>query len=189
MSTGQEQFLSAWRRTHAVEKGYVNNPNDQGGPTNHGITEAVARAHGFRGDMRDLSKDQASVIAKTQYWDILRLDDISALSPAIANEVFDTGFLCGQGTAAKFLQKSLNLFNRSNRGEKRDYDEVSEDGVIGPMTVHALRKYISLRGTDGVTVMLRSLNAQQGVYLMELCRRREKDEEFAFGWYLHRIAI
>jgi len=183
-------FLNAWRATGRSEGGYVDNPNDSGGITNHGITQRVARANGFRGDMRDLTKDQASVIAKTQYWDILKLDDIGAGSAAIANEMFDTGFLCGVGNAGLFLQKALNLFNRSNRGEQRDYDEVKEDGVIGMSTLYAYRQYLAKRGEQsGVVVLLRCLNVQQGAYLMELGRRREKDEEFEFGWFLNRVVI
>ncbi len=46
------------------EGGYVNNPADRGGVTKYGITEAVARANGFKGNMRDLPLDVAKAIYK-----------------------------------------------------------------------------------------------------------------------------
>ena len=41
------------------EGGYSNHPADKGGATRWGVTEAVARAHGFRGDMRAFPRAEA----------------------------------------------------------------------------------------------------------------------------------
>lgn len=183
-----EQFAAAWAKTGLAEGGYVNNVNDRGGATNHGITEAVARAHGYAGDMKDLPVATALVIAKTQYWDVLGLDDVAAVSQAVAAEIFDTGFLCGTSVAGLFFQKALNLFNRSHKTPP-DYAEVAEDGHAGKLTAYAFAQYMKARPKDGELVMLRCLNAQQGDYLLNLGRRVVADEDFEFGWFLNRVAI
>ena len=77
------------------EGGYVNNPNDRGGATNFGITEAVARVNGWKGPMRDLPLDLAKQIYKQQYWINPRFDQVNTLSPLIAEELLDTGVNCG----------------------------------------------------------------------------------------------
>ncbi len=46
----------------AREGGFVDHPNDRGGPTCWGITEQVARAHGYRGDIRELPRSTAEAI-------------------------------------------------------------------------------------------------------------------------------
>ena len=178
-------FLTAWAKTGRDEGGYVNNPADSGGETNHGITIAVARAHGWAGLMRDLPQERAREIAKDQYWDCMRLDDVAPLSAPIAAEIFDTGFLCGQATAVRFLQRVLNVGNR----RQRDYPDILADGLMGRMSVAALRALLTIRGRDGEIVILRALNSLQGGYLTELAERREKDEEFWFGWLLNRVRI
>jgi len=183
-----KSFKEAWALTHQLEKGYSNNPSDSGGETNHGITIAVARKNGYTESMKDLPLDVAESIAKKEYWDVLRLDDIAVLSERVALELFDTGFNCGPLAAAMFLQRGLNCFNRSNR-IPADYPEVTEDGKLGPLCVISLAAYFQKRGKDGELVMLRYLNAAQGMYYDTLRKARIKDEEFTFGWFLNRVTI
>lgn len=178
-------FAEAWAKTGAAEGGYVNNPDDRGGETNHGITVAVARAHGYAGAMQDLPLDAATDIAKAQYWDVMSLDDVAAVSDSVASELFDTGFMSGSSTASIFFQKGLNLFNQGGTL----YADVAEDGHAGKVTAYAFAQYIAKRGAQGELVMLRCLNAQQGAFLMSIGRSTPQDESFEFGWFLNRVAI
>ena len=51
----------------ALEGGYTNNPHDRGGETHWGITEATARANGYNGEMKALTRDEAYAILEA-YW-------------------------------------------------------------------------------------------------------------------------
>ena len=178
-------FDKAWKKTGLAEGGYVDDPDDSGGATNWGITERVARKWGYTGHMRNLPKSSATQIAKSEYWDVMSLDGISALSKGIALEMFDTGFNAGTGRASKFLQRSLNVFNRKGK----DYNDIVVDGAVGPKSVATLKSFLDKRGKEGEVVMLRALNALQGEFYVELAERREKDESFIFGWFSHRVEI
>jgi lysozyme family protein len=180
-----DAFLNAWLKTGREEGGYVFNPFDSGGETNHGITARIARAHGYIGSMRALPVDKARQIAKEQYWDIMRLDEVAALSVPIAEEMFDTGINAGQDTVVKFLQRCLNV---ANRGATL-YPDMKVDGLMGRVTINSLRLFLDLRGENGEIVMLRALNGLQAAYYTELAERREKDETFWFGWLLNRVRV
>jgi lysozyme family protein len=178
-------FDAAWDATGRSEGGYVFDPSDSGGETNHGITRAVARRHGYTGRMVDLPPATARAIAKTEFWDGIGGDRLAGLSERLALEIFDTGINCGPGTAVRFLQRSLNALNRL----ERDYADIAADGRIGPVTLYALREYLKLRGEQGVEVLLRALNALQGAYYITLVEAREKDERFLFGWLANRVTL
>jgi len=167
----------------AVEGGYVNDPNDSGGETNYGITKAVARKFGYEGDMKNLIREMAYHIYSVRYWDALSLDDIERIAPKIAEEMADTGVNMGVGRAATFLQVALNAFN--NKGAY--YADIMEDGDIGPGTMRALKSFVAKRGEKGQEVLRDALNCQQGAFYIDLTRRRQKDEAFVYGWFLHRI--
>ena len=168
------------------EKGYVNDPDDLGGATKYGITEATARKYGYTGRMEDLPRELAFEIYANRYWHNLGLDEIEAHSPAIAAEVADTGVNMGPGKAAEFLQQALNAFN--DRG--RYYPDLDVDGDIGGKTLNAFRQYMTKRRGSGdpEAVMLAALNALQGARYIELGEIRQANEKFAFGWFLHRVA-
>ena len=73
------------------EGGYVNHPADKGGPTCFGITEAVARAHGYAGPMRHLPRPEAVAIYKRLYWLRPGFQRIASRSARVAAELFDAG--------------------------------------------------------------------------------------------------
>jgi len=178
-------FDQAFRKTIGHEGDFSDDPSDSGGATRFGITEAVARANGYAGPMYLLSYDLARQIAYAQYWRQNRLDDIAAISNPVALELFDTGYNMGVGVAAKFLQTALNALNR----EAKDYPDLTPDGVLGNVTIYALKAYFRVRRRDGELVLLRALNCLQGAGYIELSQRRAKDERFVFGWLLNRVAI
>lgn len=135
--------------------------------------------------MRDLPPEVARIIAKRQYWDVLRGDDIDALSPAIAAELVDTGVHMGQAVSAGFLQRSLNVLN----GRGRSYGDLVVDGLVGPITIAALRSYLVRREDEGERVMLRLLNCLQGARYVEITEAREANKDFLYGWIRARVAL
>lgn len=171
--------------TIGKEGGYVNNPNDRGGPTNWGITEAVARRNGYAGDMRNLSRSVAFDIYKREYAIRPGFTAVAEINSAVAEELFDTGVNQGPATASKFLQKALNLLNRGGKL----YADIAEDGVIGRGTLAALTSFKAARGSDGIIVLLKVLNILQGYRYIEIASKNPSQEEFIYGWINSRINL
>ena len=176
------------------EGGYVCHPADRGGPTRFGITEAVARAHGYAGAMAELPRDEAAAIYKRLYWLRPRFDEIARRSANLAAELFDTGANMGPAVAATFLQRALTALNRNGR----DYPDLVPDGRVGPRTLEALDAFLAARpsdgpdprqpGTaDGEAVLLRAVEALQGERYLRLAERRPANEAFLYGWLANRM--
>ena len=165
------------------EGGYVNHPADRGGPTRYGITEAIARAEDYGGDLRSLPRALAADIYRRRYWCRPGLDRIAARAAALAAEMFDTGVNMGPPTAIAFLQRALNALNRG----ARDYPDVATDGSVGPRTLAALDGFLARRGAGGETVLLRAMEALQGERYLSLAERRPANEAFLYGWLANRI--
>lgn len=114
-------FDTAFHTLLGHEGGFSDHPDDPGGKTRFGITEAVAREAGYRGDMRELPVDLAKRIYRDRYWNAVRAEELPA---AIRYAVFDAAVNSGPRQAARWLQRAVG---------------VRDDGVIGPITLGAVR--------------------------------------------------
>ncbi len=167
------------------EGGFVDHPDDLGGPTKFGITAGVAMAAGFTRPIASLSIRDARKIYKEQYYCRPGFDRVARYSPCIASELVDTGVNMGVVIAVKFLQRSLNALNK----RAAMYSDIGVDGYIGNQTIAALSAYFNHRGLDGEVVMLKALNCLQGARYIELSEAREANESFTYGWLRERVVI
>ena len=165
------------------EGGYSNHPADRGGPTRWGITQAVARQHGFAGDMRVFPREEAVSIYRRLYWSRPRLDEVAKRAPSLAAELFDTGINMGPAVASRFLQRALNALNRNGA----DFADMVVDGAIGAVTLAALDAFLDRRGASGEAVLIKAVEALQGERYLALAEQRPANEAFLYGWLANRI--
>lgn len=120
------------REIVAREGGYVNDPDDPGGATKHGVTLATLRRLGLdldgdgktgAADLSRLTRDQAAGIFIEHYFRRPRID---ALPEPVQPSVFDMYVNAG-ANAVKLLQRLLGEMGQP----------VADDGVIGPLTIAA----------------------------------------------------
>lgn len=167
------KFEPAFTRTHKIEGGYSNHPDDRGGATRYGITEAVARKWGYKGDMSHLPVSLAKKIAFNDYWKAVRGGSFN--SQLIANEVYDTAFNSGPGTAVKLLQKAVNEFH-----ECLNRNKIKVDGRIGPKTLGAVNVICQRYEVQ----FNRCLNGEQYRRFKWIKSIRPSQKSFFIGWML-----
>jgi lysozyme family protein len=114
-------FDTAFERLLGHEGGYINDLRDSGGATNWGVTQAVARANGYSGDMRDFTQAQSKVIYRKSYWDAVRADE---LPESLRFDIFDGAVNSGVGQSIRWLQRAVGA---------------DADGALGPQTLAAAR--------------------------------------------------
>ena len=125
----------------AREGGYVNDPDDPGGATNHGVTIHTMRRLGLdldrdgdvdAADVRRLTQDEAVGIFIQHYFEKTR---INLLPLELQATVFDMHVNAGTN-AVKILQRVLSGFNET----------VTVDGALGPKTAAAVRRAFEKAG-------------------------------------------
>lgn len=163
-----------------TEGGYVNNPKDPGGETNHGITKQVALDHGYTAPMIEMPKEVAIDIYRQDYIVKPGFEPFVALSPAVAEKLVDAGVNTGPSRPGRWLQTSLNALNRGGK----DYPPIQVDGKVGAGTVAAYQGLVKVRGkVVACELILKTIDAQQATYYMSLTNM----PTFTPGWVINRI--
>lgn len=163
-----------------LEGGYVNDPRDPGGETNHGITKRVARDHGYLGSMIDLPQEYAKAIYIETYVNKPSYNLVLQRSPAVAHKLIDAGVNTGPYRSSLWFQRALNSLNRGGL----DYANIKTDGVIGPATMRAYASLEQKRGAvKACELVIKLIDAQQASHYMSLTNL----PQYTVGWVDHRI--
>lgn len=141
---------------------YTNHPEDRGGPTRYGVTQATLSA--WR--KRQVTPDEVAALTEAEaraiYADVFMVQPRFAeiLDDRLRGLVVDCGVNHGPKTAAKFLQRAAG---------------VKDDGVIGPATLAAVN------GVDPAPLYWRVL-AQRVKHYGRLITDDPSQAKFAAGW-------
>lgn len=191
----------AYKRTVIGNEGpYDNDPKDPGGETIFGITRKysgswigwkcfdqwkLVHPEATREEIVGFVKGDGSmqIYIRDFYicgpWASIRGNDMK--DQAVAEELFDSGINCGMVTAIKWLQRALNIFNRGGK----DYPDMEVDGNLGNQTLEALNNLIARRGNS---LILKALNAEQGMHYLTIAEKNPALEDFEAGWWTNRIS-
>ena len=117
------------------EGGYVNDPDDPGGPTKYGVTiHTLRRLRGSAtiADVKALTVADAVEIYKRHYFERPK---INQLPQPLQATVYDMQVNAG-GNAIKILQRLLREFG----------EQVAVDGALGPQSIGAVQRVFKQAG-------------------------------------------
>ena len=153
----------------AHEGGFVDNPTDDGGATNYGISSAWLKSQGFPCDhdaVKSITEDDAKNFYFNFWWSPQRYGEIT--DQDVATKCLDGSVNMGCYQANKLLQRSLCDLGR----------QIDVDGKIGPHTLLAVNlcdpKLLITKMISAYCAFYRGLVASQPRY-----------STFLSGW-LHR---
>ncbi len=185
------ELSKALSRVLGAEGGYVDDPDDPGGETYHGISR---RYHpGWSGwALLDSTRDKESFREKLQplvdefyraeFWNHFQGELIRV--QAVAEELMDAAVNIGVKEGVEFLQTALNVLNRKGT----IYPNLVVDGQIGAKTISAVSWYSAPGREKDATALVKVQNILQGAYYIEKMKSNEIKEKYARGWF-SRVSI
>lgn len=156
----------------AKEGGYVDHPNDRGGPTKYGIT--ITSYQEYIGNVcpptaaqiKSISKALAEKIYYTLYYVRPNIINLPALIQPI---MLDMAVNHGRSGAVKILQKALKAAG---------YDTGRQDGIIGTQTINKATQAVTDLGTDFINCLVN----QRLSYYRKIIKTDPTQAVFEKGW-------
>ena len=160
-------FDQALRFVLRWEGGYSDHPNDPGGETNFGITQAVYYRWRIKNNLpvrsvKQIEENEVFSIYRDDYWSVSKCPSLINYDE-LALVHFDTAINMGPVRAAKILQESV---------------DVVQDGRIGNITLGAVRRDCKI---SAVPVMRRYCDIRERVYRW-IAKNNDGAEVFLKGW-------
>lgn len=140
------------------EGGYVDHPDDRGGPTNFGVTQKTLDSLGINKIVEDLTKSEAVAIYKTEYFYSPQID---TLDDKIHPVMLDMSVNHGPKNAIRILQKSIAYAGFV----------ITIDGVIGNQT-RGLSPYVTVA----------EITSQRVKFYAEIVANDHSQAVFLKGW-------
>lgn len=153
------------------EGGYVNHPNDRGGPTKYGITLATFESWLGRqcsaDDVKAISKETAAEIYMSDYF---FKPGIHKLPVQLHDFMLDASVHHGPHNAVKKVLQETMLRNGTNTG--------GIDGIIGPKTIAATIKSMDYHGSQFIAQLIKT----RIDYVERIAERDKSQHVFLAGW-------
>lgn len=153
------------------EGGYVDDPLDNGGATNKGITQVVYDT--FRQEkgliqtsVKNISDEEVSEIYKDKYWAAIHGE---SLPPATASVMFDSAVNSGTHQATKWIQRVVGT---------------EDDGIFGTGTFKAINKFLETHSDAELASLIIDHRVN---FIDKIIEHNPSQMKFRKGW-MNRLA-
>lgn len=153
-----------------LEGGYVNHPNDTGGPTKYGITQQTLTNHiGRRAEIEDVKAMQIQTAIDIIYQKYFLKPNVDRLPNSLQPLMLDMAVNHGPSRAIKILQKELHY---------QGYNPGVIDGLIGKKTINSTENACDKLGWTFINYVI----DQRVRFYKYLVEKNQDQIAFLDGW-------
>merc|ERR1711934_47667 len=158
-----------------AEGGYVDDPDDKGGATNFGVTQASFSAYkGYevtKQEVKEMTREEAKECYKKDFWLPAKVE---RFPERLRHIYFDMVVNMGRRNAGKIIQQAVNT--KANR------EILDVDGIVGGGT---LAKVSELTLND--VLVERAMFFANNCFDGSRYAKRTSQNKFLRGWVFHRV--